>query len=138
MMDDFDAESELARLKGSQTGKQPIAAKGSKRTAAREAFFQVFAERAHLAIAKSNSQMRVILTGGLRTRAGMASPVMRGIVDGVALGRLACVYPDAPRILLDRSIPDNNKDCSPPAYVVTGSAGVAWLPLKLVNAGWTT
>lgn len=110
----------------------------SKRTVAREAFFQGFAQRARESVQKSDSKMALILTGGLRTRGGMAAPVQDGIVDGVALGRYACVYPHVPRTILDTNIADNDALSSPPKYEVRGDKVASYIPLKLIGAGWMT
>ena len=135
MMDNFDSEKELAKINGS-VPKPP-----SARTQAREAFFQNFALRARSSVQDVKGpgrEMALILTGGLRTRGGMSGPVLEGIVDGVGIGRMACVYPDLPKTVLDTSIPDNDPKSSPPKYIMRGSGVLASLPLKIVNAGWAT
>ena len=143
MMDSFDSEEELAKINGSakkQSSSAPT--KGSSaRTQAREAFFQNFALRARTAVQDVNGpgrEMALILTGGLRSRSGMAGPVVDGIVDGVGIGRMACVYPDLPKTILDVTVPDNDAKSSPPKYTMRGSGTVALLPLKIINAGWGT
>lgn len=140
MMDSFDSEKELAKINGS--AKKSTAPKSiSARTQAREAFFQNFALRARSSIQDVKGpgrEMALILTGGLRSRNGMSGPVLDGIVDGVGIGRMACVYPDLPKTILNKSVPDNDPKSSPPKYTMRGSGTVALLPLKIINAGWGT
>lgn len=139
MMDSFDSEKELAKINGST--KAPPKPASSSRSQAREAFFQNFALRARSSVQDVKGpgrEMVLILTGGLRSRTGMAGPVLDGIVDGVGIGRMACVYPDLPKTILNGSVPDNDPKSSPPKYTMRGSGTVALLPLKIINAGWGT
>lgn len=82
--------------------------------------------------------MVLIVTGGLRTRKGMADAIQQGQVDCVGIARPACVYPDLPRTILDESIPDDDERSSPPKYIVKGSSFVGLLPLQLAAPGWGT
>lgn len=83
--------------------------------------------------------MKLYLTGGLKTRKGMASPVQQGIVDGVAIGRYACVYPSLPETVLNAQVPDESEECSPQPYTPRGQKVASYIPLQLIGAaGWTT
>lgn len=146
MMDNFDAEEELKRIspQGSATKSNgnsrshERAPQSSQRTIAREAFFQNFAQRARTSVKAANSEMVLILTGGLRTRNGMADPIRMGIVDGVAIGRPACVYPGLPQTILNANVADDDPRSSPSKYQMRGSGVVGLLPLRIINAGWGT
>ncbi len=61
----------------------------------REAYFQVFAEKARKAVSTP-----LVLTGGFRTLQGMAAAVEVGAVDLVGLARSLAIEPDVPKRLL--------------------------------------
>lgn len=71
----------------------------SERTRAREAFFLEFAEL----IAPCCGNMKVYLTGGLRTAQGMRNVL--AVADGVGLGRPTTQEPLLPRGILDGAVP---------------------------------
>lgn len=141
MMDKFDAEDEKAKLSSksasapSSSRPKPYTPQPSTRTARREAFFLSFAQRAH-SVLPSSSRMVIILTGGLRSRAGMASALSSGEIDMVALGRPAAVDPALPLRLLDRAIPDSDARAKTVEYTIPASAIAGKLPIQLVGAGW--
>ncbi|WAC70971.1 NADH:flavin oxidoreductase/NADH oxidase family protein [Roseateles sp. SL47] len=64
-------------------------------TAAREAYFLGFAERA-----RGATQVPLMVTGGFRTAAGMNAALRSGALDVVGLARLLAIDPDAPASLL--------------------------------------
>ncbi len=64
-------------------------------TAAREAYFLEFAEKA-----RGASRMPLMVTGGFRTAAGMNAALASGALDVVGLARLLAIDPDAPKALL--------------------------------------
>jgi 2,4-dienoyl-CoA reductase-like NADH-dependent reductase (Old Yellow Enzyme family) len=82
--------------------------------------------------------MVLIVTGGLRTRKGMSDAITQGRVDAVGIGRPACVFPDLPRTILNKDIPDEDERSSPRKYTVKGSGIAAWVPLQLAAPGWGT
>ena len=67
----------------------------SDRSAAREAFFIDFAQRARAA-----TDVPLMLTGGLRSRAGMVAALEGGAVDVLGLARPLAVEPELPQRLL--------------------------------------
>lgn len=64
-------------------------------TAAREAYFLAYAREV-----RARTRMPLMLTGGFRTRAGMAAALAEGAVDVIGLGRPLAVEPDLPARLL--------------------------------------
>lgn len=64
-------------------------------TAAREAYFLEFAEKA-----RSASEVPLMVTGGFRTAAGMNAALRSGALDVVGVARLLAIDPDAPNALL--------------------------------------
>jgi 2,4-dienoyl-CoA reductase-like NADH-dependent reductase (Old Yellow Enzyme family) len=147
MTDSFDSDKEKAKVTANDTSisatqatkeQSSVGGRLSDRTIAREAFFQDFAQRARSSVEAANSKMVLIVTGGLRTRKGMADAIQRGKVDSVGIGRPACLYPDLPLIILNRDIPDEDDQSSPAKYKVKGGSVAALLPLQLAAPGWGT
>ncbi len=165
--DGFDSEAELQKLQrgkgkgkenGSQsdasapgTGKEEAAAgftnkaRSSGRSAAREAFFASFATRCRTLLSTLSTQSPdiappvICITGGLKTRAGMASAVRDARADMAGVGRYACLYPSLPRTVLDAAIPDADAARADPApYSVPSARLTSLLPLQLIGAGWGT
>ena len=64
-------------------------------TAAREAYFLEFAEKA-----RGATRVPLMVTGGFRTAAGMNAALRSGALDVVGLARLLAIDPDAPTALL--------------------------------------
>ena len=64
-------------------------------TAAREAYFLEFAEKA-----RATTQAPLMVTGGFRTAAGMNAALRTGALDVVGVARLLAIDPDAPAALL--------------------------------------
>lgn len=64
-------------------------------TAAREAFFMDFAEKARAAV-----KVPLMVTGGFRTAYGMNAALASGAMDVVGIARLMAIDPDAPAALL--------------------------------------
>lgn len=102
-------------------------------TKRREAFFLHFSARARdvvREVAKSqNKALPIIVTGGFKTRKGMAIAVKTRDTDFVGLGRAICVEPDLPGRML-RGEADKAKD-----WVVSWG----WLGDRIFRAGraWT-
>jgi len=106
----------------------------SERTQQREGFFIGFAQRARLSLPQG-SKMRIVVTGGFRTRTGMAGAIAAGHADAIGLGRPSCLEPALPRKMLDAAVPDDEAEA------------VSWkMPVKprllpnvaFVGVGWTT
>lgn len=74
----------------------PAMAKGTKAsTRAREAYFLEFAEKV-----RERADVPLMVTGGFRTRDGMAAAIKSGATDLVGLARPLAVEPDFPRLIL--------------------------------------
>lgn len=105
---------------------KPKAQSASKR----EAFFAEFSQRAK-AVA---GPMAIMLTGGLRTRIGMADVVASETADLIGLGRPTAIEPDLPHRLLDPSIPDEQARAV--QYEIRGTK--IWrtlMPTRLIGSG---
>ena len=99
-----------------------------ERTARREGFFIAFAQRCRREL-PPDTHMRVVVTGGFRTRDGMTEAVRRGHADAIGIGRAAAVDPALPQSLATSpAVPDWTP---PPAPW--------WMPrVPLAGAGWGT
>ncbi|CBQ72098.1 related to NADH oxidase [Sporisorium reilianum SRZ2] len=162
IMDGFDSEAEKAKLeklsakagsanaksdsKATGTGAATVqgagvdpTAKTTARTGRREAFFQNFARRCR-SVLPADSRLKIILTGGLRSRHGIASAIHPddGAVDMACLGRPAALFPSLPHRLMDTSIPDGSPQAGTPEYKVPAVSSLALVPTKIVGAGWGT
>lgn len=71
-------------------------------TREREAYFLDYAAEVQRAI--DGRDLPLMVTGGWRTAAAMASAIQSGNCDVVGLGRPLCGLPDGPRMLLDGAI----------------------------------
>lgn len=148
VMEGFDSEAEKEKVYGKQSnsdkshvqglGVDPTA-KTTPRTGKREAFFQNFARQCRSAL-PADTRLKLILTGGLRTRHGIAQAIDKegGAVDMACLGRPAAVFPDVPKRLTDASIADSDPAANTPPYKVPAVSSLAVLPIKMVGAGWGT
>ncbi|SPC67165.1 related to NADH oxidase [Ustilago sp. UG-2017b] len=162
VMEGFDSEKEQAKLdklakrtasattksdpKATSTGANTVqgagvdpTAKTTARTGRREAFFQNFARRCRSSL-PADSRLKIILTGGLRSRHGIASAIHPddGAADMACLGRPAAVFPDLPLRLTDTSIEDESPEAGTPDYKVPAVSSLALVPTKIVGAGWGT
>ncbi|KAE8190363.1 hypothetical protein A4X06_0g6485 [Tilletia controversa] len=133
---------------GWEAGTQELQEGGpsSKRKKRREAFFLSFASRArdvvhsvHSSSSSSTSKapMRIIVTGGLRTRNGMAECVAQGGADGVGLGRASAMDPHLPLRILARDDAEGG-EVGVRKYEVPGAGILSKIPIQIVGAGWTT
>ncbi|KAN0066040.1 hypothetical protein ACQY0O_000133 [Thecaphora frezii] len=157
VMEGFDSDAEKAKLSGLPPTAAAAAAPAEKWGFRREAFFASFAQQCRRIVASSGvgadgePRLKLILTGGLRSRAGIASVLSppptissngdgdgdeHGYVDMACLGRPAALFPDLPKRLLDSSLDD--RDADTPAYTVPAIGALGRLPIKLVGAGWGT
>lgn len=123
--------------KAARTPKTP---QPSSRTVAREAFFISFASEARsllssLPFTSLPSPAPVIMvTGGFRTRSGMAQAVLSSAADIVGIGRPACADPALPKTLLDPLV----EGARAPKYLVKAGP-LKYLPLAgLVLPGIST
>ncbi|SCV71216.1 BQ2448_2804 [Microbotryum intermedium] len=115
--------------------------KPKKSTSNREAFFLSFARKARellLTFPKGSLPTPapiVLLTGGLRTREGMAEAVLSNSTDLVGLGRPACADPLLPLKLLDSRL--TTQEARAPSY---GSkhTGFGWIPFQMMGPGIST
>jgi 2,4-dienoyl-CoA reductase-like NADH-dependent reductase (Old Yellow Enzyme family) len=111
----------------SEDGK-PLAAS----TRAREAYFLEFARTA-----RAHASMPVMLTGGMRTRAGIDEALGSGAVDLVGLARPLCVAPDLPRALVEGRL-DRAPSVEPPRVGIprlAAAAGPAWFGAQIARMG---
>lgn len=100
----------------------------------REGFFASFAKRAH-EVMPAGSKMRIIVTGGFRSRVGMAQAVRDDAIDGIGLARPAALDPALPVTVLDAQIPDEDERTTAPTWKVPPPP--ALMPnIPLVGAGW--
>lgn len=146
----FDSTSSLpadvmssAMLQDDPKEEAPTSSSASKpagsHTARREAFFQGFASRArsYITSLSSTSAPVIMVTGGFRSRIGMAQAIESKATDLVGLGRPTAVKPDLPKVLLDPKIRD--EDARAPRYEIKGRA--IWkllLPLQIIGPGLGT
>lgn len=101
--------------------------KGSTRI--REAFFTDFAEK----VQGLQSKVPIQLSGGFRSRTGMADAIDSGICDMIGLGRAAVLQPTLPDlILLNSAIPDSSAVAM--SHIVKGQWLAKWVPAKVVGA----
>ncbi|MBN8616871.1 MAG: NADH:flavin oxidoreductase/NADH oxidase family protein [Deltaproteobacteria bacterium] len=101
-------------------------------TRAREAYFLDFAKTA-----RAHARMPVLLTGGMRTRAGMDEALASGAVDLIGLARPLCVAPDLPRDLIERRV-DRAPAVEPPAFGLASldpAAAPAWYCAQIARMG---
>ncbi|KDN42520.1 FMN-linked oxidoreductase [Tilletiaria anomala UBC 951] len=136
-----DGKNKSAADKSGNTDTKP---RQSGQTKQREAFFQSFAQRARRVLEENpasplSAPPLLCITGGLKTRTGMAYAIRAARVDMVGIGRYASVHPDLPRIVTDASIADADTLCADPqVYTVPNVQYAALVPLQLVGAGWST
>ena len=107
---------------------RPLAAS----TRAREAYFLEFARTA-----RAHASMPVMLTGGMRTRAGIDDALGSGAVDLVGLARPLCVAPDLPRDLIEGRV-DRAPSVEPPRVALprlAAAAGPAWYGAQIARMG---
>jgi hypothetical protein len=121
-------------------GKKAVTPTPSARGIAREAFFQSFASEARAlllalpAASLPSPAPAIMVTGGFRTRAGMAQALISDSTDFVGLGRPACADPALPKTLLDKSIAEARS----PKYSVKGSPLLRFVPFGLIGPGIST
>jgi 2,4-dienoyl-CoA reductase-like NADH-dependent reductase (Old Yellow Enzyme family) len=90
-----DAGIDLIEISGGTYEAPAMTGTTKATTAAREAYFLDFAEKARAAV-----KTPLMVTGGFRSAAGMNAALRSGALDLVGLGRLLALDPDAPAALL--------------------------------------
>ncbi|KAK5194359.1 hypothetical protein LTR92_005601 [Exophiala xenobiotica] len=98
-------------------------------TRIREAFFTEFAEK----VQRLQSKVPIQLSGGFRSRNGMADAINSGACQLIGLGRTAVLQPTLPKdILLNTAIPDDEALAMP--HEVRGMWLANMAPVKIVGA----
>ncbi|TID21854.1 nadh:flavin oxidoreductase nadh oxidase [Venturia nashicola] len=99
-------------------------------TRLREAFFTEFAEK----VQELKTDVPIQLSGGFRSRVGMADAIESGACQLIGLGRTAVLEPELPAAtLLNPDIPDDKAFGIP--HMVKGQWIVPWMPAKIIGAG---
>lgn len=107
----------------------------------REALFFTFAHESHQVIAKASASAgcrppMLVITGGLKTRTGMASAVEDAHADFVGVARYASVYPALPAALLGLQ-GGEARACVKPFSAPMQQVFTYFTP-ALVGGGWST
>jgi 2,4-dienoyl-CoA reductase-like NADH-dependent reductase (Old Yellow Enzyme family) len=125
-----NAENTTSKLHNSFDKPTVSIAPKRESTRIREAFFTDFAER----VQRMHSQVPIQLSGGFRTRNGMADAIDSGVCDLIGLGRAAVLEPSLPKdVLLNPEVPDDTALALP--HMVRGQWMARWVPVKVVGAG---
>jgi len=100
-------------------------------TRIRECYFTEFAER----VARiGGTKCPLQLSGGFRSRNGMADAISSGACDLIGLGRTAILQPNIPKdLLLNEAIPDEKALAKP--HIVKGQWLSNMIPIKVVGSG---
>jgi len=99
-------------------------------TRIREAYYTEFAER----VAKvEGPKCPLQLSGGFRSRTGMADAIMSGACDLIGLGRPTILEPDIPKRLLSTDFTDDEALARP--HIVRGQWLSDMIPVKVVGSG---
>lgn len=102
-------------------------------TRIREAFFTSFCEQ--VMELRNPHHVPVQLSGGFRSRNGMADAVESGVCDMVGLGRASVLQPELPKeILLNEKIPD--EEALAVSHQINGLWFANWFPIKAVGSGF--
>lgn len=100
-------------------------------TRIREAYYTEFAERV---VKIDGLKCPIQLSGGFRSRTGMADAILSGACDLIGLGRTAVLEPDIPkRLLLNRDLSDDEALARP--HIVRGQWLSNMIPVKVVGSG---
>lgn len=99
-------------------------------TRIREAYFTEFAERV---TGIEGTKCPFQLSGGFRSRTGMADAIASGACDLIGLGRSAVLEPDIPLRLLDESVSDEEAFAT--SHIVRGQWLSDMIPIKAVGSG---
>jgi 2,4-dienoyl-CoA reductase-like NADH-dependent reductase (Old Yellow Enzyme family) len=107
-----------------------VAPKIRESTRIRECYFTEFAERAATIPGR---RCPLQLSGGFRSRTGMADAVMSGACDMIGLGRSAVLEPDIPKRILSSELRDDEAFARP--HLVKGQWLSNMIPVKVVGSG---
>lgn len=127
-----NAEQKTSGLHNSFT-KQTLrtAPKIKASTRIREAFYTLFAERVALL---EGTKCPLQLSGGFRSRTGMADAISSGACELIGLGRAAVLEPDIPkRVLLNPATDDCEALARP--HIVRGQWFSNLVPVEVVGSG---
>lgn len=106
------------------------APKVSATTRIREGYFTEFAER----VQTLGSTVPIQLSGGFRSRTGMADAIASGACQLVGLGRAAVLEPELPaKVLLNPDHHDDTALATP--HVIRGQWLAKAIPIKVVGSG---
>ncbi|TVY80517.1 NADH-dependent flavin oxidoreductase nadA [Lachnellula suecica] len=108
-----------------------VAPKIKESTRIRESYFTEFAERvAQIPGTKCPLQ----LSGGFRSRTGMADAIASGACDLIGLGRTAVLEPDIPKRLLLNTEREDDEALAMP-HIIKGQWLSNMIPIKVVGSG---
>lgn len=108
-----------------------VAPKIKESTRIRESYFTEFAERISQI---PGAKCPVQLSGGFRSRTGMADAITSGACDLIGLGRTAVLEPDIPkRLLLNTELTDDEALARP--HIVKGQWFSNMIRVKVVGSG---
>lgn len=99
-------------------------------TVAREAYFAAFAAKARVAAGKD---VAIMLSGGFRSRLGMAGTITDGSCDLIGLARPTCLEPQLPKSkLLAKEVTD--EDAVVKSFKIVGGWWMKWVPVVGLRA----
>lgn len=126
-----NAENKTSKLHNSFGSKtMDKAPKMKESTRIREAFFTEFAEK----VQELKPAVPIQLSGGFRSRTGMADAIHSGVCDLIGLGRAAVLEPELPRkVLLDPEVDDDT--ALGMSHMVRGQWLMRLIPVKIVGGG---
>ncbi|KAK4542728.1 hypothetical protein LTR36_006300 [Oleoguttula mirabilis] len=124
-----NAENKTSGLHQSFGRKTLDRAPKEESTRIRESFFTEFAEKAQA----MQSPVPIQLSGGFRSRNGMADAIESGLCQLIGLGRSAVLEPESPReIILNREIADD--DAFARSHIVRGQWLAKLMPLQILGS----
>lgn len=125
-----NAENKTSKLHNSFDTKTMDKAPKRESTRIREAFFTEFAEK----VQDLKSPVPIQLSGGFRSRTGMADAIDSGVCQLIGLGRAAVLEPDLPKKILLNAVYDDDH-----AVAMSHKVRGLWLskiiPVKIVGSG---
>ncbi len=125
-----NAESTTDNLRQSFGRRSLEKAPKRESTRLREACYAEFAEQ----VMNLSSKVPIQLSGGFRSRNGMADAVESGLCDLIGLGRSAVLEPSLPKdIILNPNIPDD--EALAMSHQIRGLWLGNWIPAKVVGSG---
>ncbi|TKA73224.1 hypothetical protein B0A49_04893 [Cryomyces minteri] len=126
-----NAENQSSKLHSSFGARSLLTApKMSESTRIREAYFTEFAER----VQGLNSDIPIQLSGGFRSRTGMADAIASGVCSLIGLGRSAVLEPTLPRSVLLNPQYDDDAALAQ-SHAIKGLWFANWFPVQVVGKG---